>query len=91
MAKSDTIQVQAFSLVFSIPAIPEEVGRLAFAKAEDDEGQADEQVETLHQPEDLAEAVVREDLEEEEQNRGFDRGETDVVKDLEDVEELPQS
>lgn len=77
--------------MFTILAILEEVDGLAFVKAEDNEGQADEQVETLHQLEDLAEAVVREDLEEEEQNRGFDGGETDVVKELEDVEELPQS
>lgn len=48
VAKSDTIQVQALPLVFTIPAIPEKVDRLAFAKAEDDEGQADEQVETLY-------------------------------------------
>lgn len=88
VAEADLVQVEALPLVLPVPARPEVREGAALGEAEDHEGEADEHVEDLHQPEDPAEASLGEDAQEEEQDRGFDDGQADEVEEFENEEEL---
>ena len=88
MCEGEGVVVDAFPSVFTIPLLPREADRRAYESGGETERYHGCNLNVDDSPHNLSEALFREDLEEEEQERDLDESKSDEIRNLADPEIL---